>query len=212
MEAVPTLQSERTAYNYIICARRPAAGGTNTVFVMEEKMPRVRALAVYICGILATAAARAGSIVEKIGDYMQVVVPAYALGMAMNERDRKGARQFAYSFAAMEAGVYGLKYIVDEPRPDRSNNSSFPSGHTASAFSGAAFIHRRYGINRAIIPYLMAGFTGYSRIAADKHYLHDVLAGAAIGGLLSWFITSEYDGLRITAAPGSVKVGFRTEF
>jgi membrane-associated phospholipid phosphatase len=183
------------------------------VFVYGALAATNAARAVFIFGALAAAnGASAGSVVEKIGDYMQVMVPAYALGMAMNERDGAGARQFAYGFAMMEAGVYGLKYLVDETRPDRSNNSSFPSGHTAAAFSGAAFIHKRYGINRAIVPYLMAGFTGYSRVAANRHYLHDVLAGAALGGMLSWFITGEYDGLQITADPGSVKVGFRTSF
>ncbi|MDR1071921.1 MAG: phosphatase PAP2 family protein [Rickettsiales bacterium] len=177
-------------------------------------MPGLRTLAfLSVCGTLAAAGGcYAKSAVEEIGDYMQVIVPAYALGLAMNERDWEGAKQFAYGFAATEVGVYGLKAVVRERRPDGSNNHSFPSGHTAAAFSGAAFIHKRYGLKRAAVPYLMAAFTGYSRITADKHYLHDVLAGAAIGGLLSWFIAGEYDGLQISAGPQSVKIGFKTKF
>ena len=33
--------------------------------------------------------------------------------------------------------IQGLKYGIEEPRPDGSANNSFPSGHTATAFMGA---------------------------------------------------------------------------
>lgn len=149
--------------------------------------------------------------VEKIGDYMQVIVPAYAFGMAMNEEDWDGAKDFAYSFGAMEASVYGLKYVVKERRPNKADNRSFPSGHTASAFSGASFIHKRYGIKRAVVPYLMSGFTAYSRIAANKHYWWDALAGAAIATGLSFAIVDKkHSDTDIVASPEYI--GFRTRF
>jgi membrane-associated phospholipid phosphatase len=65
---------------------------------------------------------------------------------------------------------------------------SFPSGHTSRAFSivvSAAVIARARGY--ASEPYLwigglaLASATGYLRIAADKHYLTDVLVGGALG-------------------------------
>ncbi|MCL1786241.1 MAG: phosphatase PAP2 family protein [Alphaproteobacteria bacterium] len=156
--------------------------------------------------------ANAKSAIEEAGDYLQVIVPAYAFGMAMNEKDWTGAKQFGYSFGAMQAGVLGLKTLIDEERPDKSDNRSFPSGHTASAFSGATFIHKRYGIERAIVPYLMAGFTGYSRVHADKHHWHDVAAGAAISGLFTWTFVDKESNFQVSADPGSVNLGFRTEF
>ncbi|MDE6250654.1 MAG: phosphatase PAP2 family protein [Alphaproteobacteria bacterium] len=177
-------------------------------------MSRLRTLAMFpVCATLITAnSAFANDFVKEIGNYMQVIVPAYAFGMAMNESDWQGSRQFAYSFAATELSVLGLKSVIDETRPNGSNKNSFPSGHTAAAFNGAVFIHKRYGFNRAIIPYMMAGFTGYSRIASDMHYLHDVVAGAAIGGLFSWFLTSKYENVCLSAGNDHVNVQFKTSF
>ena len=162
---------------------------------------------------LFSAPAHAGmSSIQEIGDYMQVIVPAYAFGMAMSEEGYTGAKQFAESFVGMQLAVWGLKSVIPETRPDGSDKHSFPSGHTASAVSGAAFIHRRYGIKRAIIPYMMAGFTGFSRIEAEKHYFHDVLAGAAISGLFTYFLVSKYDGIQVSGGPDHVRLGFKTTF
>ncbi|MCL2473817.1 MAG: phosphatase PAP2 family protein [Alphaproteobacteria bacterium] len=156
----------------------------------------------------------AKSAIEQIGDYTQVIVPAYAFGMAVQEEGWEGTRQFIYSFGAMQASVLGLKYSIDAKRPNGCDNRSFPSGHTAAAFSGATFIHKRYGIERAIIPYMVAGFTGYSRVHAEKHYWYDVVAGAAISGLFTWIFVDEYnyDKLQVSADPKSVYVGYKTEF
>ena len=155
--------------------------------------------------------ARAKSTVETVGDYLQVIVPAYAFGLTMAEDEWDGVKEFAYSFAAMEASVYGLKFIVKEQRPNKADNRSFPSGHTASAFSGASFIHKRYGIKRAAVPYLLSGFVAYSRIHANKHYWWDTLAGAAIASAWSFALVSKkYKNTDIVASPEYI--GFRTKF
>ena len=72
--------------------------------------------------------------------------------------------------------------------------------------SGASFIHARYGLKRAIVPYLMTGFTAYSRIESNKHWWWDTVAGAAISGLITWAIVDRYDGVRVSATPNSVRV------
>ena len=175
-------------------------------------MKTLKLLSVYVLSLLflSNAYAGIGDTVEKWGDLMQVIVPAYAFGMAMNEEDWDGAKQFAYSFGAMEATVYGLKYTVHEERPNKADDHSFPSGHTAAAFSGASFIHKRYGIKRAIAPYLMSGFVGYSRVVANKHHWHDVIAGAAISTALSFAIVDDYKGCSIAANPEGVS--FKVKF
>lgn len=61
---------------------------------------------------------------------------------------------------------------------------SFPSGHTSAAVSVAVtalFINRKIGIGMLIFAILMA----FSRMYLGVHYLTDVLAGAAIGALVS---------------------------
>lgn len=73
-----------------------------------------------------------------------------------------------------------LKYTVNETRPDGGSHS-FPSGHTSLAFTGAEFIRKEYGWGWGTPAYLAAGFVGWSRVEARRHYTRDVLAGAAIG-------------------------------
>ena len=174
-------------------------------------MTRFRTLGIILL-LLICKNAYAISALEELGNYTQVMVPTYAVGMAMSEDDFEGIRQFIYSFGSMELAVVGLKSAIQEPRPDKSDKKSFPSGHTASAVSGAAFIHKRYGIKRAIIPYMMAGFTGYTRIRAEKHHFHDVVAGAAISGLFTWMLVSKYGGIQMSASPEAIKMDFKTEF
>ena len=68
------------------------------------------------------------------------------------------------------------------------DNLSFPSGHTSNAFAfatSAAMVAHMRGYKSE--PYIwaagltLAAGTGYLRMAADRHYLTDVLAGASIG-------------------------------
>ncbi len=70
---------------------------------------------------------------------------------------------------------------------------SFPSGHTASAFSCAVVIFlnikKRYGI-----PVLTAAFLmGFSRLYVGVHYPTDVLCGALLGTIIA-ILVSYYGG------------------
>ncbi|WP_294216467.1 phosphatase PAP2 family protein [uncultured Chryseobacterium sp.] len=80
--------------------------------------------------------------------------------------------------------VLPLKYWVKEERPDGSNTLSFPSGHTATAFSSAQFLFREYqdeNIWLAVSGYPIALFTGIYRTLNNKHWVGDVVAGAGFG-------------------------------
>lgn len=80
--------------------------------------------------------------------------------------------------------VQGLKKLTGVQRPDQSSFTSFPSGHTATAFCYATIVHMEYGeksVWYSIAAYSMATATGAMRMMNDKHWLPDVLAGAAIG-------------------------------
>lgn len=80
--------------------------------------------------------------------------------------------------------VESLKHITKQERPDHSDNQSFPSGHTAIAFTNASLLFYEYkdsNIWYASSGYLFATATGFLRIANNKHYTSDVLAGAGIG-------------------------------
>lgn len=91
-----------------------------------------------------------------------------------------------------------LKHIVKKERPDASNDLSFPSGHTAIAFTNATLLFHEY--KEANAWYASSGFlfataTGILRIANNRHYASDVLAGAGIG-LASGILTSYWNPLQ----------------
>lgn len=84
------------------------------------------------------------------------------------------------STTIVKSGKHGFK----EVRPDNTDIYSFPSGHTATAFTNAALLFYEYKDNNiwyASSGYLFAATTGFFRIANNKHYTSDVLTGAGIG-------------------------------
>ena len=134
---------------------------------------------------------------EQLGDILQLTVPLGAYGTTLYLDDKEGQNQFYKSYGATLGATYALKYSVKEKRPNTDSTDSFPSGHTSSAFSGASFIHKRYGLKYAILPYVAATYTGYSRVHSNKHYTKDVVAGAIIGIASSWYFVSPYKNLQI---------------
>lgn len=88
------------------------------------------------------------------------------------------------SFAINGGLTYTLKHTIHEMRPDRTDNRSFPSGHTSVAFCGATTLMHEY---RKVSPWI--GVAGYAvatgvavdRVRRNRHHWGDVVAGAAIG-------------------------------
>lgn len=96
--------------------------------------------------------------------------------------DRGGIALVAHGIVTVV--VLSLKKVTHELRPDASDSYSFPSGHTALAFTGAGLLDREFGEVNPLIPiggYAMATSTGILRMTNDKHWLSDVLVGAGIG-------------------------------
>jgi len=58
---------------------------------------------------------------------------------------------------------------------------SFPSGHTAAAFSAALTINASVPLAISIISFVLAVLIGYSRIYIGVHYPSDVIVGGLIG-------------------------------
>ena len=76
-----------------------------------------------------------------------------------------------------------LKLAVDRERPN-GDRYSFPSGHTATAFTTAGVLTRRYGGWIGGTSLVLAGFTAMGRMEDMKHWASDVVAGAAIGWII----------------------------
>ena len=143
-------------------------------------------------------------------------LPAATLGTSLIKGDNEGAWQFTKGLLLTEAVTYGLKLGVNKPRPDRSNDNSFPSGHTSTVFHTAGYIHRRYGFKYSIPAYALAGFTAASRIDSNKHDILDVAAGALIGLGSNLLFTTEYQQERMkltfSSGNGDYMLGFNYKF
>lgn len=79
-------------------------------------------------------------------------------------------------------------------KPEASFNS-FPSGHTATAFSIATVFASRYSDIKAIpvISYSLATLVGISRLTENKHWSSDVFAGALIGYLCGKQVVNHFN-------------------
>ena len=92
--------------------------------------------------------------------------------------------------------IQGLKHTVQRERPDGSDNRSFPSGHTGSAFATATVLQRHFGWKVGAPAYAFGAYVGAARIATDKHHLSDVLLGAGIGLVAGRSVTMGIGGHR----------------
>lgn len=130
---------------------------------------------------------------RDIGDVLQFALPGAGGVATLFEKDQdwEGSKQWLKTMATSLGTQVSIKFVVDKTRPS-NGTQSFPSGHTAGAFSGAAFIERRYGWGWGIPAYGLAGLTGYSRVNADVHDTWDVIGGATIGTLSAYIHTTPY--------------------
>ena len=116
-----------------------------------------------------------------------------AIGGPVLGGDNQGLWQAGASIAVGSGVAFGLKQLVKEERPDGSGNDSFPSAHASFSFAAAATMHNRYGWQVGVPATLVATLVSVARVKADKHHWYDVAAGAGIGELSGWLLTSKFD-------------------
>jgi membrane-associated phospholipid phosphatase len=130
--------------------------------------------------------------IQTSGDILVVAMPLTALTSSLIIGDKEGAWQFTKGAVLNQALTIGVKYATNKKRPYNNGDRAFPSGHTSTTFQSAAYIQKRYGWSYGIPAYILAGYTGYSRINAQKHDGWDVLAGAVVGIGSAYIFTSPY--------------------
>lgn len=129
--------------------------------------------------------------------------------------DQTGQVEFLKTMAATLVLSEALKSVVHEQRPDGSGNDSFPSAHTSLAFAAATYFDIRYGAeNKGLVPvfYGAAVLTAVGRVAADKHYLGDVVAGALIGVAFAHTFTTPSAALAVYPTADGVGVTYTKHF
>ena len=90
-----------------------------------------------------------------------------------------------------QALVQGIKYSVRRDRPT-GECCAFPSGHAATAFALASVLERHLGY-RASWPALAgATYVATSRLVDNRHFLSDVMFGAAVGMASGWTVVGRH--------------------
>lgn len=159
-------------------------------------------------GVLPLSPALAGETFTTYGDVGRYALPAGAAILALSQDDTDGLRQLLASGAVTLGATYALKYAVDDTRPN-GGRRSFPSGHTAWAFTGAAFIHHRYGWEWGLPAELAATAVAVSRVDGDFHRWRDVIASAVIAHASAYFLVDHMDeGVTLMPMIGGRKPAF----
>lgn len=124
-----------------------------------------------------------------VDDYLQFAPAAMVYGLDFmgvpakhNFRDRTLIT--ATSYLVMGVTVETMKRNISVARPGNRGTSSFPSGHTATAFVGAHILMKEYYDVSPLIG--VAGYTaatgvGVMRMINHKHWISDVVMGAGVG-------------------------------
>jgi len=133
---------------------------------------------------------------------------------------KKKRQGYAMLFSFLLSGitVQIIKNLVSSPRPklffeagqylhfidgvSLANNSSFPSGHTATAFAIATvMVLLMKDKSWQLLILISAVLVGYSRIYLAQHFLLDVMIGAFVGaasGLASLYLVANVKNIRLS--------------
>jgi membrane-associated phospholipid phosphatase len=102
--------------------------------------------------------------------------------------------------------VAGVKQSVRRDRPT-GECCAFPSGHAASAFAAAAVLERHFGYRGSWPALVGATYVAVSRLVDNRHFLSDVIFGAAIGQAAGWTVVGRHGRDRYALTPVPVRGG-----
>ena len=154
----------------------------------------------------------------------KLVFPTLLAGWVAGTALGSSGLQRASGHALVAASVAGvtvtaLKFAFGRQRPSsgfdadhydlfQPGDASFPSGHTAIAFSVATSLSRDIkGRWDDVALYSAASLTGFARMNDNKHWLSDVVAGAAVGIVSGRWATR--GNRQVSAGPSGVVVNLR---
>jgi membrane-associated phospholipid phosphatase len=122
-------------------------------------------------------------------DYLQyapavLVFSLQAAGVRGKHNMKRTVVAYVFSSLLVAGLTNTLKYTTRVERPDGSARNSYPSGHTANAFMNASLLHHEYGDRSWMYSaggYTAAIATAMGRQLNNRHWVSDIMTGAAIG-------------------------------
>ena len=129
-----------------------------------------------------TTAFQSGNVIGQFAFQISAGAATYAIGKAAgNNKAAMVGRDIIRAQILSQTMVQAVKFTVQRERPDQSNNKSFPSGHSASAFATATVLQRHYGWKVGAPAYALGGYIALARMAWNRHHATDVVMGAGFG-------------------------------
>ncbi len=101
-------------------------------------------------------------------------------GAGGGTRFEQASDDLLQGLAVTAATVGTLKLLSGRTRPNGAPHS-FPSGHTATAFTVATVLDSHLGPRIGIPAHILAAATAIARVEHRKHYISDVIFGASVG-------------------------------
>jgi PAP2 superfamily protein len=150
---------------------------------------------------------------KYIGDTPEQIAGAIATYAWGRIKDQPKVSHFGMDL--LQAQILGeilfnpIKVATQRLRPDGSDHLSFPSGHATITFATATVIERHLGWRKSILAYAVASYVAASRLHDDKHWLSDVVFGAAVGTVAGRTVVhhpSDYWAVAPVKVPGGVAI------
>jgi membrane-associated phospholipid phosphatase len=107
--------------------------------------------------------------------------------------------------------VHGIKYSVQRNRPT-GECCAFPSGHATNAFAAASVLERHFGYRGSWPALVVASYVATSRLVDDRHFLSDVVFGAALGEAIGWTVVGRHRTSKFALQPVPIRGGMMVAF
>ena len=154
---------------------------------------------------------KAGEILGELPTLLGSASVVYAVGRIKDQpKVSHLGMDLIEALAMSEALTQTLKYTTRRERPDGSSKNSFPSGHAADTFAFATALERHLNWRYSVPAYIFSSYVAISRLPANRHWLSDAVAGAAVGIIAGRTVTSHESErpypVALTIVPGGVAV------
>ena len=148
---------------------------------------------------------KAGKYLGSFPVLMGIGVTTYVVG-----RNKPSKRATHLGMDLIEATLLAdgmtelIKVAVRRQRPIRDDGTrapgfAFPSGHAAGTFAAATVLQQHLGWKWAVPTYAIGTYVAISRLADDRHWASDVVAGATEGIIVGRSVT--WHGRNFYASP-----------